>query len=114
MHRFKDLEIWKSSRKFCSEIYAITSNFPESEKFGLTNQLRRASVSVPSNIAEGSGRTSDKEFLYFLNIALGSSYELETQTLLISDIYQIEIDNFLTKLHLIQKQIGSLKRTLEK
>ena len=53
MHRFKDLEIWKLSRKFCSDIYSITSNFPDSEKFGLTNQLRRASVSVPSNIAEG-------------------------------------------------------------
>lgn len=56
MHRFKDLEIWKKSRFFCSKIYAVTSSFPNEEKFGLTNQLRRASVSIPSNIAEGSSR----------------------------------------------------------
>ena len=60
MHRFKELEIWKRSRLFCSDIYTVTSNFPESEKFGLTNQLRRASVSIPSNIAEGSSRNSNK------------------------------------------------------
>jgi len=52
MHRFKDLEIWKRSREFCTSIYEITSKFPDSEKFGLTNQLRRASVSIPSNISE--------------------------------------------------------------
>ncbi|WP_313788438.1 four helix bundle protein [uncultured Allomuricauda sp.] len=62
MHRFKDLEIWKKSRAFCSEIYQITSYFPDSEKFGITNQLRRASVSIPSNIAEGCSRTSKKRF----------------------------------------------------
>lgn len=56
MHRFKDLEIWKKSRFFCSKIYTVTSSFPNEEKFGLTNQLRRASVSIPSNIAEGSSR----------------------------------------------------------
>jgi four helix bundle protein len=77
VHRFKDLEIWKSSRKFCSEIYNITSNFPESEKFGLTNQLRRASVSVPSNIAEGCSRRSNKDFSRFLEIAIGSISKLK-------------------------------------
>ena len=81
MHRFKDLEIWKKSRVFCSSIYEITSNFPESEKFGLTNQLRRASVSIPSNIAEGSSRKTNKGFSRFLQIALGSAYEIETQSL---------------------------------
>ncbi len=74
MHRFKDLEIWKKSRLFCSSIYETTSKFPESEKFGLTNQLRRDSVSIPSNIAEGSSRNSNKDFSRFLQITLGSPY----------------------------------------
>ncbi len=72
MHRFKELEIWKKSRLFCSDVYSITSKFPDSDKFGLTNQLRRASVSIPSNIAEGSSRKSNKNFARFLQIALGS------------------------------------------
>ena len=86
MHRFKDLEIWKKSRLFCSNIYSITSKFPESEKFGLTNQLRRSSVSIPSNIAEGSSRKSNKDFARFLQITLGSAYEIETQLLIAFDL----------------------------
>jgi len=66
MHRFKELNIWKKKSVFWSQIYEITSKFPESEKFGLTNQLCRASVSIPSNIAEGSSRNSDKDFVRFL------------------------------------------------
>ena len=73
MHRFKELEIWKTSRLFCSNIYEITSKFPDSEKFGLTNQLRRASVSIPSNITEGSSRKSNKDFARLLLITLGSA-----------------------------------------
>ncbi|WP_417195669.1 four helix bundle protein [Bizionia sp.] len=91
MHRFKDLEVWKKSRLFCVEIYSITSKFPESEKFGLSNQLRRASVSIPSNIAEGSSRHSNKDFTRFLQIAIGSAYEIETKLLIASDL------NFINK-----------------
>ncbi len=90
MHRFKDLEIWKKSRLFCSTVYEITSKFPESEKFGLTNQLRRASVSIPSNIAEGSSRNSNKDFSRFLQITLGSAYEIETQLLIAFDLSFID------------------------
>jgi four helix bundle protein len=86
MHRFKDLEIWKKSRYFCSKIYKVTLSFPNDEKFGLTNQLRRASVSIPSNIAEGSSRQSNKDFARFLEIAIGSAYEVETQILISSDL----------------------------
>ncbi|GAA3554487.1 four helix bundle protein [Snuella lapsa] len=96
MHRFKELEIWKRSRCFCSNIYDLTSKFPESEKFGLTNQLRRASVSIPSNIAEGSSRKSNKDFCRFLEITLGSAYEIETQLLISFDL------NFITELELIE------------
>lgn len=86
MHQFKELGIWKKSRIFCSEIYEATAFFPETEKFGLTNQLRRASVSIPSNIAEGSSRNSNKDFSRFLEIAIGSAYEIETQLLIASDL----------------------------
>lgn len=92
MHRFKDLDVWNISRKFCSEIYLITANFPESEKFGLINQLRRAAVSIPSNIAEGSSRSSNKDFSRFLEIAIGSMYEIETQLLIASDLGYISDD----------------------
>ena len=85
-HKFKELQIWKRSRLFCSKIYAVTSKFPDSEKFGLTNQLRRASVSIPSNIAEGSSRNSNKDFARFLQISIGSAYEIETQLLISADL----------------------------
>lgn len=93
MHRFKELEIWKKSRQFCSEIYNMTSSFPSDEKFGLTNQLRRASVSIPSNIAEGSSRNSQKDFSRFLEIAIGSAYEIETQLIIASDLGFIKTEN---------------------
>ena len=101
MHKFKALEIWKRSRAFCSEIYTLTSKFPDSEKFGLTNQLRRASVSIPSNIAEGSSRQSNKDFARFLQIALGSAYEIETQLLNASDLKFISEK----ELHPVSKRI---------
>lgn len=115
MHRFKDLEIWKSSRKFCFEIYAITSNFPESEKFGLTNQLRRASVSVPSNIAEGCSRSSSKDFSRFLEIAIGSIFEIETQLLISFDLGYLDqekLDELCFNLDRIVKMTSKFKSTL--
>lgn len=86
MHRYKDLKFWQLSRTFCKDIYQTTNQFPESEKFGLVSQLRRAAVSVPSNIAEGASRNSNKDFNRFLMISLGSCYEIETQLLLSSDL----------------------------
>ena len=75
------------------EIYKTTSNFPSSERYGLTNQLRRASVSIPSNIAEGAVRTGDKELLYFINVAIGSIAEIETQLLIAVRLEYINEDN---------------------
>lgn len=115
MHRFKELEIWKRSRLFCSKIYELTSQFPESEKFGLTNQLRRASVSIPSNIAEGSSRNSNKDFSRFLQITLGSAYEIETQLLIASDLSFItvnELENITSELEQIIKMVSKFKSTL--
>jgi len=78
----KDLDVWKSSMSLVEEVYKITREYPQEEKFSLINQIRRAAVSVPSNIAEGAARNSTKEFIQFLYIALGSLSELETQLLL--------------------------------
>lgn len=116
MHRFKDLEIWKQSRLMCSKIYLITSNFPDNEKFGLTNQLRRASVSVPSNIAEGCSRTSNKDFSRFLEIAIGSIYEIETQLLIAFDLGYIDqekLDELSNSLNSIIKMISKFRSTIK-
>jgi four helix bundle protein len=79
---YRDLEVWKSSMDLCELVYQFTEKYPSHEQFGLTSQLRRAAVSIPSNIAEGQGRRGSKEFLHHLSIAKGSLCELETQTIL--------------------------------
>lgn len=78
----KDLDVWKRSMDLVEATYKLTQQFPDAEKFGLTSQMRRAAVSIPSNIAEGSARKGDKELIQFLHIALGSVAELETQYLI--------------------------------
>lgn len=116
MHRFKDLDIWKYSREFCTEIYAITSSFRESEKFGLTNQLRRASVSIATNIAEGCSRSSNKDFSRFLEIAIGSAYEVETHLLISTDLNfakKEETDILIAKLDRIVKMTSRFRSTLK-
>lgn len=116
MHQFKELEIWKRSRLFCSEVYQITSSFPSDEKFGLTNQLRRASVSIPSNIAEGSSRNSNKDFSRFLEIAIGSAYEIETQILIASDlgfVSTVKCEKLVNELVEIIKMISKFRSTLK-
>ena len=116
MHRFKDLDIWKLSRQFCSQIYATTANFPDNEKFGLTNQLRIASVSVPSNIAEGCSRSSNKDFSRFLEIAIGSIYEIETQLLIAFDLGYIDqqkLDKLINTLDIIIKMTSKFRSTLK-
>lgn len=75
----KNLDVWKNAMKLAKHVYTLTEGFPKDEIYGLTSQLRRAAVSVPSNIAEGAARTSHKEFLQFINIAQGSLSEIDTQ-----------------------------------
>ncbi len=82
MKTHKDLDVWKEAMKLAKEVYRLTSGFPKEEIYGLTAQIRRSVVSIPSNIAEGAARNSDKEFVQFLYIALGSLAELETQLFL--------------------------------
>ena len=76
---YKQLEVWQKSISFVTNIYRCSSSYPKSELYGLTNQIRRASVSIPSNIAEGHDRKSLKSYIYFLNVPLGSASEVETQ-----------------------------------
>lgn len=82
MHQFQKLTVWQKAMDLTILIYEFTKAFPDEEKFGLTSQMRRAGVSVPSNIAEGSGRNSDQQFIYHLGVAAGSASELFTQVLL--------------------------------
>ncbi|NND63840.1 MAG: four helix bundle protein [Flavobacteriaceae bacterium] len=78
----KDLDVWKKSMKLVELIYDFSNSFPKTETYGLTSQIRRSAISIPSNIAEGAARKSNKEFLQFISISLGSLAELETQYLL--------------------------------
>ena len=82
MHNYNNLQIWKEAMDLVEDIYKLTASFPSDEKFGLVSQMNRAAISIPSNIAEGSGRNSDKDFAHFISIAIGSLYELHTQILL--------------------------------
>jgi four helix bundle protein len=113
VHNFRELKIWKESLVLVKNVYLLTSKLPKDEKFGLVSQINRCAVSIPSNIAEGSGRTTEKKFLHFLNIAISSSYELETQLILIEDIFKIQTKSILIELEALQKIIGAFKRILK-
>ena len=112
---YRDLEVWKLSVNFVKEIYQVTGKFPKSEIYGLTNQIRKAAVSIPSNIAEGQGRNSSKEFKQFLAMALGSLAELETQLIIATEINYLaeeQLDRFLVGLDRIRKMIKGLPSRL--
>ncbi|RZK12827.1 MAG: four helix bundle protein, partial [Flavobacterium sp.] len=93
MRDFKKYDIWQLSHLLTLEIYKVTSHFPKEEIYGLTSQIRRAATSIPTNISEGCGRNSDKEFNYFLNIALGSANETEYLLILSKDLQYIDYEN---------------------
>lgn len=106
---YKDLEAWKKSIELVTLIYKITENFPQSEQYGITNQMRRAAVSIPSNIAEGSSRHSDKETLRFLDISLGALAELETQIIISETLgYLNNKDNLLQEIKAVNALLSGL------
>ncbi|ALM07395.1 30S ribosomal protein S23 [Sediminicola sp. YIK13] len=86
MHKIEDLKIWRKSILLTKSVYDLLSELSSDEKYGLISQVKRSSVSIPSNIAEGAGRNSNKEFKHFLSIANGSSYELQTQLILLIEL----------------------------
>ena len=115
MHNFKELKVWQLSRQFVKEIYETTVSFRSEEKYGLISQLRRCAVSVPTNISEGSGRNTDKDFAQFLNISPGSAYELEILLILSHDVNFIttdQLEELTVKISEIQKMTFGLIKTL--
>ena len=112
----KDLKIWQRGIALVTEVYRVTENYPAKEIFGMTNQMRRAAYSIPMNIAEGSARSTLKEYIHFLHIALGSIAELDTQLIIsknlnfIDDQAMLKLSNELTEL---SKMTSSLIRNLE-
>lgn len=111
MRDFRQLKIWEKSHKLTLKIYQLTKDFPKEEIYSLTSQIRRASYSIPTNIAEGCGRGSNKEFAHFLQIAIGSFYELDYQILLAKDLRYVDNDSYLElsdEVNSLQKQIAVL------
>ncbi|SFH31151.1 four helix bundle protein [Pedobacter insulae] len=114
--KYTELEVWKKARSFASHIYLLTATFPKEEIYGLTSQIRRCAISIPSNIAEGSGRQSSKETTHFLSIARGSLFELETQLYIASDIAlitEVQLDNSLVEVESLGKLINGYKRYMD-
>ncbi len=105
---YKELETWQLAMKLVAEVYRVTKDFPKEEIYGLTNQVRRAAVSVPSNIAEGQGRNSTKEFLHYLSIARGSLFEVETQLEIARQLFYIRSEDAA----LIEQLIASVGRLI--
>lgn len=116
--RYKELIVWQKSIELVKQIYLLTNKLPKSELFGLTSQTRRASISIPSNIAEGYMRTHKLEYIHFLSISLGSAAELETQLILIQSLYPnlketTNIINLLTEINkMLYVLIKKLKGTI--
>ena len=111
----KDLDVWKKSIELTKMIYEFTEELPKTEKYGLISQMRRAAVSVPSNIAEGAGRNSNAELRNFINIALGSLTELETQIILCKELSLVKsVPKELSTTFLdVRKLLNGLKRSLK-
>lgn len=115
MHNYKHLKIWKGAALFAVDMYTITKEFPKEETYGLTNQLRRASVSISSNIAEGSKRSTKKDFNSFLAIAHGSGAEVESQLFIAKELGYIndkKHTELTGKLDEIMKMIAAFSKTL--
>ncbi|MFY0599750.1 MAG: four helix bundle protein [Cyclobacteriaceae bacterium] len=115
MNNFKELIIWQKAIELASLVYDITKSFPNDEKFGLTNQLRRASVSVSSNIAEGSGRSGKKDYAMFIGYSLGSLFEIESQLIIsrnLNFIDQTIFEDISSRVTELQKMTYSFKQRL--
>ena len=108
MRDFRKLKVWEKAHHFTLQVYKITKNFPSDERFGLTTQLRRAAASVPTNIAEGCGRDSEKELARFMSISAGSTSEVEYQLILARDLNYIQNETYRE----LDQQANEVKRML--
>lgn len=113
LQSFKDLTVWQKSYELTKLVYVIARKLPAYEQYGLANQIKRSAISIPSNIAEGQQRNNIKEYRQFIGIAKGSSAELETQLLLVHDLYDIDIRKAHDLVIEVQKMLHSLRQKLE-
>ena len=116
MHNYKNLHIWQEGINLARKIYEVTGNFPANEKYGIVSQMTRAAVSIPSNIAEGAGRNSNKDFANFLSIAIGSIFELHTQMAICEQIGYINEETtkqLEQQIYTLQQQITTYKQRIE-
>jgi four helix bundle protein len=114
---FRELEVWRVAMDLATECYRVTKPFPKDELFGMTSQIRRASASIPANIAEGQGRESTKEFLNFLSIARGSLMEVQTHLLLaerVDLIHEAQLQPILALCERISQMLSRLRQSLER
>lgn len=114
-HNFKKLKIWKRAMELCNDVFGITKSFPKSEIYSLASQMNRSAISIPSNIAEGSSRKSSKEFKRYLEISLGSLFELQTQIVLSSYkeyVSKNELESMEEKTEELQKMISGFMKSL--
>jgi four helix bundle protein len=115
LKNYKELKVWQKSYQLCLKIYRITADFPKEEKFGLTSQVRRSVLSVPSNIAEGYGRKTTADYIKFLYIAYGSNCELETQIMLSGDLDYIDrtmVKEILDEINEVERMLKALIKSL--
>lgn len=108
MKSHKDLDVWKKAIDLSADVYRLTSTFPKSEAYGITSQMRRAAVSVASNIAEGAARRTDKDFVHFLHMSLGSASELDTQVEIASRIGLADKE----EMQVLQGRVGVISKML--
>jgi len=117
MHNIRKLKIWNDSIDLCVDVYEALANMPNDERYGLSSQIKRSAVSIPSNIAEGAGRDTNPQFSHFLNIAYGSSYELQTQLIISERLNFISPEvneSLLSKLNEVQKMVYVFKENINK
>lgn len=110
MRNFRNWNVWKEGIHLVKEIYELCSEFPKNEKYGIISQLQRAAVSIPTNIAEGAGRNTEKELKQFLYVSLGSSFEVETLIIIANDLNYINLESkqkILEQLVIIQKRLNT-------
>ena len=116
MRNFRNLEVWKEAIDLASLVYTLTKKFPKQEQYGLVSQINRCSVSIPSNIAEGCSRKKKKEYSRFLEIAIGSSFEMETQLEISKNLNYLDSETFkslVERLNVLQRRINALRTSIK-
>ncbi len=116
MHNYNNLQIWQDSMNLVQSVYEAVATFPQEERYGLTSQMTRSAVSIPSNIAEDAGRNTNREFTHFLSIAIGSMFELETQVLIaerVGYIDNVQSKSLRESLHNLQRMSTVFMKNLE-